>query len=126
MKKILTKMIIIMLMVLLFTSICINSFGTDPTDITAFENVDSSRTEEAENWIRKGSSTIIISLRIACTVIAVVILLVISIKYMTSAPGERADIKKHAIPYAVGVVILFGASGILAIIEKLSVAIKAE
>ncbi len=44
---------------------------------------------------------------------AVVILVVIAIKYMTSAPGERADIKKHAVPYVIGAVVLFASSAIL-------------
>ncbi len=93
-------------------SLCIESFGTgpiSPTDIGGFENV-TTNTEETEEWVRNGAATVIISLRIACTSIAVVILLIISMRYMISAPSERADIKKHAVPYVIGVVILFGAS----------------
>ena len=37
---------------------------------------------------------------------------------MTAAPGEKADIKKHAIPYVVGAVIMFACTGILTIIEN--------
>ena len=32
-------------------------------------------------------------------------LIVLAMKYMMSAPGERADIKKHAVVYVVGAVV---------------------
>lgn len=62
--------------------------------------------------------------RIVCATIAVVVLLVISMKYMLSAPGDRADIKKHAVHYVIGATILFGASGILGIIGKFAEVVK--
>ena len=49
--------------------------------------------------------------------IAVVMLLVLAIKYITAAPSDKADIKKSAVVYVVGAVILFGASGLLEIIR---------
>ena len=36
---------------------------------------------------------------------------------MYSAPGDRAEIKKHAVVYIVGAVVLFASSGILGIIK---------
>lgn len=56
--------------------------------------------------------------RIIAVGIAIIMLIVVAMKYMMSAPGDRADIKKHAVVYVVGAVVLFGASGILSIIEK--------
>lgn len=55
--------------------------------------------------------------RIIATGIAIIMLVVLAMKYMMSAPGERADIKKHAVVYVVGAIVLFGASGILTIIQ---------
>ena len=46
--------------------------------------------------------------------VAVIMLIVLAIKYISAAPGE---IKKHAVVYVVGAVILFAASGILQIIK---------
>ena len=57
-------------------------------------------------------------MRIVCVTIAIVILLAISMKYMMSAPGDRADIKKHAIHYVIGAFILFGVTGILGILDN--------
>ena len=63
-------------------------------------------------------SDILAIVRTAGVAIAVVILLVIGTKYMIASAGDRADIKKYAIKYIIGAVILFGASGILTIIQK--------
>lgn len=69
-------------------------------------------------------ATIITSIRIAGVAVAVVILLVLAMKYMTAAPGDKADIKKSLINYVIGAVIFFGVIGILEIISKFSAAIK--
>lgn len=50
--------------------------------------------------------------------VAVIMLIVLAIKYISAAPGDKAEIKKHAVIYVVGAVILFGASGIIEIIKK--------
>ena len=50
-------------------------------------------------------------------VIAVIMLIVLAIKYISAAPSEKADIKKSATIYIVGAVLLFAASGVLAIIQ---------
>ncbi len=50
--------------------------------------------------------------------IASIMLIVVAIKYMVSSPNDRAEIKKHAIVYVVGAVIIFGATGIVEIIKN--------
>ena len=40
-------------------------------------------------------------------------------RYMLSSAGDRADIKKHAIAYVVGAVILFGVTWILGILVNI-------
>lgn len=49
--------------------------------------------------------------------IAVIMLIVLAIKYISAAPGDKAEIKKHAVIYVVGAVVLFGATGLLQIIK---------
>ena len=48
---------------------------------------------------------------------AIIMLIMVAIKYLTAAPGEKADIKKSIIIYVVGAVLLFAATGILGIIQ---------
>jgi hypothetical protein len=61
---------------------------------------------------------IISVVRIVAVGVAIIMLTFVAIKYMSSAPGDRAEIKKHAVVYVVGAVVLFGTSGILTIIQN--------
>ena len=53
-------------------------------------------------------------------VLAVVILMILGIKYMVGSAEEKADYKKSMIPYLVGAIILFGAAGIAQVVVSLS------
>ena len=53
--------------------------------------------------------------------VAIAFLIFIGIKYMVAAPGERAEIKKHLVAYVTGAVVMFGAAGILEIIEQFAI-----
>ena len=69
-------------------------------------------------------STVISSIRIIGVCFAVVMLLTVAMKYMSAAPGDKADIKKSAVAYVVGAIVLFAVTGILTIIEQFAVVIK--
>ena len=45
-------------------------------------------------------------------IVAVVVLLVLGIKYMMGSASEKAEYKKTMIPYLIGAVLIFGASAI--------------
>lgn len=70
------------------------------------------------------SGAVITIARIICMGVAITMLVLVAIKYMTSAPGEKADIKKHAVIYVVGAVVMFASTGILGIIQKFATGIK--
>lgn len=50
-------------------------------------------------------------------VIAVCMLVFVAIKYLTSSPSDRADVKKYAIPFIIGAVFIFAAVGITQLIS---------
>ncbi len=50
--------------------------------------------------------------------VAIIMLIVMAIKYISAAPSEKAEIKKGATIYIVGAIVLFSASGILGIIKN--------
>lgn len=50
--------------------------------------------------------------------VAVIMLIVMAIKYISAAPSEKAEIKKGVTIYVVGAIVLFAASGILGIIRS--------
>ena len=58
--------------------------------------------------------------------VAVIMLIVLAIKYISAAPGDKADIKKHAVVYVVGAVVLFAASGILQIVKNFANNVNAD
>lgn len=75
----------------------------------------------AGNSILKFIQGLLVVIQVSAMGAAVIMLIVLAIKYLAAAPSERADIKKSAMIYVVGAIILFGASGILAIIRNFSV-----
>ena len=75
---------------------------------------------ELNNLTNNTLGTAISIARIVGVGIAVVILMVIACKYMMAAPGDRADIKKNAVPYVIGAIVLFGTTGILGIIADIA------
>ena len=56
--------------------------------------------------------------------VATIMLLVLAIKYIAASPNDKAEIKKHIVVYVVGAVILFSASGLLAIIRRFALGVK--
>ena len=50
--------------------------------------------------------------------LALLMILILGTKYMLSSAGDRAEIKKHAVAYVVGAIVLFAASGILEILKN--------
>ncbi len=88
--------------------------GESNFDVEAFEQTTAS-TSVGEK-ANKALSEVIGIVKIIATAIAISVLTIIACKYMIAAPGDRADIKKNAIPFVIGAVVVFGASGILGII----------
>lgn len=52
--------------------------------------------------------------------VAIIMLVVLAIKYISAAPNDKAEIKKHAVVYIVGAIVLFAASGIVGLIKTWS------
>lgn len=63
-------------------------------------------------------SGIIRLVRIVAMGIAIIMLIILGIKYITESPNGRVEIKKSIMQYAIGAGILFGGAGILTIIQS--------
>lgn len=91
------------------------TFATDWKSVTQFDG-------KSDTGLNNSAQSIIGAIlgvtRIIAVGVAIIMLVVLAMKYMMSAPGDRADIKKHAVVYVVGAVVLFGASGLLGIIQN--------
>lgn len=66
-------------------------------------------------------SAIITIFQIFAFAAAVIMLMFLGIKYVTASPDGKAEIKKSAVQYIVGAVILFAATGVLALIKNFAV-----
>lgn len=78
----------------------------------------------ATTTTRSVIGTVIGVAKIVGICVAVVMLLAVAMKYMSAAPGEKADIKKSAVIYVVGAIVLFAVTGILTLIEQFASVIK--
>lgn len=67
---------------------------------------------------RNISQSIITIARVISMGVAITMLIVLAIKYMSSAPGDKATIKKSAVTYVVGAIVMFASYGILTIIQQ--------
>lgn len=105
------KILSIVLMVMIIASVAVPVFATAtiPTPDTGGE------TTTKLNTVAGRILGIVQAIGIA---IAVAMLIIVGVKYITASPDGKAEYKKTAIAYVVGAVLLFAASGVLAIIQN--------
>ena len=117
-------LIIVLLIAIMFTVISsinqVFSIVYEAAMKQALTNTETDKTTGASNAVTNVTATVITSIRIIGVCVAVSMLLVLAMKYMSAAPGEKADIKKSAVVYVVGAIILFAVVGILGIISSFS------
>ncbi len=65
-----------------------------------------------------GSAAVVV--KIVAVATAVIILIVLGMKYMIAAPGDKADIKKSMIPFVIGAFVVFAAVGLIKMIIMFS------
>lgn len=130
MAKLMKVMTVVLLAVMVVASIAtsVNASSTtvtfDKVTTDSVVNGASDSSGAASSINRIIGSVLTIVQVIGCGV-AVIMLIILAIKYISAAPGDKADIKKHAVVYVVGAVVLFAASGILQIVKNFAGNIKA-
>jgi len=77
----------------------------------------STKTSNTSKAAQDITGTILGVVQVIGIAVAVIMLIVLAIKYISAAPNDKAEIKKHAVVYVVGAVVLFAASGIIGIIR---------
>ncbi len=116
------KKIFIILLIFIMLSLLIQNKAVFGESIMNYVNTVSSANEDSDVTpsVRKIAAAVIDITKIISAGVAIIMLVMVAIKYMMAAPGEKADIKKHAVPYFVGAIIMFSCTGILSIIQKFS------
>ena len=111
MKKI-EKLIYILTMLSMILGICTNVFAavSDFSGATEFGGADAP--------IKSILSAVLAVIRNVGVGIAFVMLMFIGCKYMLASAGERADIKKYAMNYVIGAIVMFAAATVVTIIKQ--------
>lgn len=109
-------LIVLMAVSMLSTSVFADTMTADSINVTTFKDAQDS--SGAANSVTNIIGSFITIVRVIGTGVAIIMLIVMAIKYISAAPSEKAEIKKSATIYIVGAVILFAASAILGIIQN--------
>ena len=106
----------------IFFSVCFilnNTYAVNAANAVNISILDNySWTNPAKTQTNDIGGAIIAIMQVVGVSIATIMLIGIAIKYMTSAPNDRAEIKKHMIPYIIGAVFIFAATAIVGIIKN--------
>ena len=104
--KIVSMLITIIMILTLATSV----FAIDPGSITG----NTTNTEAVQNIGQR----ILGIVQVVGSIAAVIVLVVLGIKYMMGSAEEKAEYKKTMIPYIIGAVLIFAASNLASMIYK--------
>ena len=122
MKKNLFKFLTIFLIILIVGSNLSVVFAVSGGDIT--NTFSGNPNPTGANNVRKIIGIVLNAVKIICLGIAIIMSSIIAIKYMTSSPEGKADMKKTSLNYFIGAVIMFGASTIIEILQKMAEVFK--
>ncbi len=103
-KKVVVKIVNMILIAMVIISISLNCFALTPDQITGSENV------SGTSQITKLGNDIVGIFQVVGVVLAVVIIIVLGIKYMLGSAEEKSEYKKSMLPYVVGAALIFAGS----------------
>lgn len=109
--KIMSILVVIIMMVMCLSNIVMADDLLDPTSVTA-------QSTTASTSVGNIISEVLGIVQVIAIGVAVIMLVVLAIKYISASPSEKANIKEGLKIYIVGAVLLFGASGILQILKS--------
>ena len=125
-----TKLLIAVMAMLIAVSLVTVSVFAAGSTVSDSLNVDQFNdkgdTSGASGSVQNIIGALITIIQIVGSGVAIIMLIVLAIKYISAAPGDKAEIKKHAVVYVVGAVILFAATGILQIVKQFAGNIKGD
>lgn len=117
MKKSIKVISTLLLAIMLVTSIAGTVFADSTTDV--LNKIKGDGKVETNSLTTVGNNVVTI-INVVGIVIAVIILLIIGIKYMIGSASEKAEYKKTMIPYIVGAVLIFAGTSLVRVIYSLA------
>lgn len=123
MKKSIKVISTLLLAIMLVASIAGTVLAVDPN--TVLNGLDGKGNVQTNDLTKVGNNIVTI-IQVVGIVIAVIVLLVIGIKYMMGSASEKAEYKKTMIPYIVGAVLIFAGTSLVRVIYSLSTSVSTK
>ena len=114
-----SKIVTMLILAVMVLSIGASVFGADPSTLISGMQPDSFEGEDA-TALTNLIQGIVRVVNIVGVGIAVIILLILGIKYMMGSAEEKADYKKSMIPYLVGAILIFAGTSIVNVVVQLA------
>ena len=117
MKKVMKIVVALLIALTLLSAFTVSTFADNTVDLNLFSNAEGDDSGASDAVINVIGAIIYIA-RIIGAGVAIIMLIVLAIKYIASSPEGKSEIKKWATAYIAGAIILFAASAILGIIQN--------
>lgn len=112
-KKNCMKILFVLILVVLIIGISTSSFAS-------LGNMKPQVNTDGTQEMLKIGGVILGTIQVIAVAIAVIMLVVIGVRYITASPTEKADVKKTMLIYVAGALLLFAGSGLLGLIQSLA------
>ena len=117
-KIIFSTIMIVMMAILTVAPVFAATTGAvDPKTLTGSSNANTTTMQNIGNQI-------ITVVSVAGSIVSVVVLIVLGIKYMMGSAEEKAEYKKTMIPYLVGAILIFAATTIANVVYQFATGMK--
>jgi trbC/VIRB2 family len=123
MKKSIKVISTLLLAIMLVASVAGTVLAVDPN--TVLNGLDGNGNVQTNDLTKVGNNIVTI-IQVVGIVIAVIVLLIIGIKYMMGSASEKAEYKKTMIPYIVGAVLIFAGTSLVRVIYSLSTSVSTK
>lgn len=115
-KEIKIAKILSIVLIVLVTLITISNIALADTDLAGkITEIGQGNSTDTGKVVSLGQ-TIVTVMQVIGVVVAIVILLVLGIKYMVGSAEEKAEYKKTMMPYVIGAFMIFGATTIVNVV----------
>ncbi len=117
------KMSKIISAILIITTI-LSAFSMVFAAATTEPNIPTGTAPNGASDVSNIAGMVIYVIQIIAFAAAVIMLIFVGIKFLTASPEGKAEVKKIAVIYVVGAILLFAATGILGIVRNLASSIS--
>lgn len=117
--KKLYKVLVILMMVVMFATAMLPVFAADKGTKAPGEIVKNSNDKNI-GGLNNLLGTVLGAVQLVGSFAAVIVLVIVGVRYMTGSVEEKAEYKKTMIPYVVGAILVFAASNVAKVIYDIS------